>query len=69
MDAHGSLVRAEGIRGGVGMLNEALEGLLRVLKLVFPFLPGPVESRQPFELGSFVGEDFFCEEGAGCNRN
>ena len=69
MDARGSIGRAEGIRGGVGMLNDALKGLLRVLEAGFPRFPSLVELRQPFELGSFVREAILCDEGAGCDGN
>ena len=51
------------------MPNEALERFLHVLEVGLPLSPSPVESRQPFELRSFVREDFLYEEGVGCDGN
>ena len=69
MDVHGGVGRAKVIRGGIGVPNDALERLLRVLEVGLPLFPRLVKLRQPFELRSFVREDFFCEEGAGCDGN
>ena len=45
MDVHGGICGAKGIRGGVGVLDDALERLLRVLEVGLPLLPSPVELR------------------------
>ena len=69
MDVNGGVGRAKVIRGGVGVSNDLLKRLLRFLEVGLPLLPSPVESRQPVGIKLFIREDFFCEEGAGCDGN
>ena len=69
IDMRGGIGQAEGIRGGVGVSNDALERLLRILEVGLPLFPSPVESRQTFELKFFVMEAFLFKEGAGCDGN
>ena len=69
MDVNGGVGQAEVIRGGVGVSNDPLKRLLCFLEVGLPLLPSPVESRQPVGIKLFIREDFFCEEGAGCDGN
>ena len=69
VDVRGGVGQAEGICGGVGMPNDTLKRLLRILEVGLPILPSPVKSRQPFELRSLVMEAYLCKEGAGYNGN
>ena len=45
MDVRDGIPRAEGILRGVGVTDDALERLLRVLKVGLPLFPSLAESR------------------------
>ena len=69
VDVRGGVDQDEGIPREVGVPNDTLKRLLRVLEVGLTLFLSPVESRQPFELRLFVREAFLCEEGAGCDGN
>ena len=69
VDVRGGVGQSEGIRRGVGMPNDALARLLRVLEVGLPLFPSPFKSRQPYKLRSFVREAFLCKEEGVCDGN